>query len=130
MGIEQDRNARVMNWTASEDFQGWVCSRCGWTYPMPALLADPAAKSAYDRLAAGKFSQHNCESCPVRPKATEPLSFTPRIRKLVAQGFKPKDAVEILLQEVAFESRNDASALARARADGEDFLRRMREGLL
>jgi len=30
-------------------------------------------------------------------------SFTPRIRKLVRQGFKPKDAVELFLQEVALE---------------------------
>jgi len=57
-------------------------------------------------------------------------SFTGRIRKLVKQGFKPKDAVELFLQEVALEYRNDPKTLARAKAEGEDFLRRMKAGLI
>jgi hypothetical protein len=57
-------------------------------------------------------------------------SFTGRIRKLVTQGFKPKDAVELFLQEVQLEYRNDPKTLARAKAEGEDFLRRLKAGLI
>ncbi len=52
------------------------------------------------------------------------------IRKLVAQGFKPKDAVEIFLQEVMLEHRNEPKVLEQARTAGDDFLRRVRNGLL
>ncbi len=127
---EEDKNARVMTWVTDPNFQGWICSRCGWNYPLPTLLSDPAAKTAYDRLAAGKFRDHACQAHPSHPKSSEPASFTARIRSLVREGFKPKDAVDILLQEVALEYHNDPKLLARARADGEDFLRRMREGLM
>jgi hypothetical protein len=127
---EEDKNARALTWITDPGFQGWVCSRCNWNYPIPTLLSDPEAKTAYDRLAAGKFRDHDCESHPARPKSSEPASFTARIRSLVGQGFKPKDAIELLLQEVALEYRNDPKMMARARADGDDFLRRMREGLM
>ena len=58
------------------------------------------------------------------------VSFTARIKKLISQGFKPKDAVELLLQEVSLEYRNDPKTLARAKAEGEDFMRRMKAGML
>jgi len=127
---EEDKNTRAMTWVTDPGFQGWICSLCDWNYPLPTLLSDPAAKTAYDRLAAGKFKSHICESYQARLKSSEPASFTARIRKLVGQGFKPKDAVEILQQEVALEYHNDPKMVARARADGDDFLRRMREGLM
>jgi uncharacterized protein YoaH (UPF0181 family) len=126
----EEKNARVMNWIASHGFQGWICSRCEWNYPLPTLLSDPDAKTAYDRLAAAKFREHACESHLSRLKSAEPVSFTERIRKLVGQGFKPKDAIEILLQEVDLEHPNEPSVREQARRDGEDFLRRIREGLL
>jgi hypothetical protein len=127
---EENKNARTMTWVMDQGFQGWICSRCDWNYPLPTLLSDPGTKTAYDRLAAGKFRDHVCESHRTRLKSSEPASFTARIRSLVGQGFKPKDAVEILLQEVALEYRNDPKMIARARTDGEDFLRRVREGLM
>jgi len=130
MGNIEDKNARSMTWVAESDFQGWICSRCDWNYPLPTLLSDAAAKTAYDRLAAGKFRDHACEAHPSRMKSSQPASFTARIRSLVAQGFKPKDAVDILLQEVALEFHSDPKMMAQARADGEDFLRRVREGLM
>jgi len=120
---------RALVWVNHATFQGWVCSRCEWNSPLPTLLGDPAAKTAYDRLAAGKFRQHACADYPTRLPSSETSGFTPRLKKLVEQGFKPKDAVEILLQEVAFETRGDAKVVEQARADGEDFLRRVREGL-
>ena len=55
-------------------------------------------------------------------------SFADRARKLVVRGFKPKDAAEITLQEIVFESRNDPSIAARAAADAEDFIKRVKEG--
>jgi len=130
MANEEYKSARTLNWITDIDFQGWACSRCGWNYPMPTLLGDPEAKTAYDRLAAGKFRDHDCESHPPRSKSSDSVNFSSRIRSLVSQGFKPKDAVELMLQEVAFESRNDDKVMALARAESEDFLRRMREGLL
>jgi len=43
-------------------------------------------------------------------------------------GIKPKDAVEIMLQEVAFESRGNPQTMQKAGADADEFLRRVREG--
>ena len=60
----------------------------------------------------------------------EPVSFTERMRKLVSQGFKPKDAVDIVMQEVQLEHRGNAKVLERLEADAQDFLRRVREGLI
>jgi len=127
---EQDKSARAMVWITEPSFQGWICSRCEWNFPLPTLLSDPQAKTAYDRLAAGKFREHACESFLTRLRSAAPDSFTARIRKLVGQGFKPKDAVEILLQEVMLEHHNDRKLLEQARTEGEDFLRRVREGLV
>jgi uncharacterized protein YoaH (UPF0181 family) len=126
----EDKNARTMTWMNAHGFQGWICSRCEWNYPLPTLLSDPDAKNAYDRLAAGKFHEHACNNYLSRLKSADPASFTERIRKLVSQGFKPKDAVEILLQEVELEHPNEPKVLEQARREGEDFLRRIRVGLM
>ena len=81
---------------------------------MPTLLNDPEAKTAYDRLAAAKFREHKCSDHLSRlGSADDADSFTPRIRKLVQQGFKPKDAVELFLQEIALEYRNQPKILAK-----------------
>jgi len=56
--------------------------------------------------------------------------FSTRIRKLVSQGFKPKDAVELFLQEIALEFRGQPKTLERAKVAGEDFLRRLKAGLI
>jgi len=124
-----DKGGRSMNWLTAAGSQGWICSRCEWNCPLPTLLADAEAKTAYDRLAASKFAQHVCTDYPTRLKTGE-ISFTDRIRKLVSQGFKPKDAVEILMQEIELEHRDDPKMLEQARREGEDFLRRIRAGLV
>jgi hypothetical protein len=127
----QERTARELVWTSNRTFQGWTCSQCEWNYPLPTLLSDADARTAYDRLAAAKFREHKCADHLARLEMVEAAdSFTGRIRKLVKQGFKPKDAVELFLQEVALEYRNDPKTLARAKAEGEDFLRRMKAGLI
>ena len=122
--------ARTMIWITSSAFHGWGCSECQWNAPVPTFLSDPEAKSAYDRLSSGKFSAHDCGAFLARFQSAEPLSFTERMRKLVKQGFKPKDAAEIVLQEVDLEHRGDAKMMEQAWADAQDFLRRVREGLI
>ena len=127
---EEAKTSRAIIWVAEHSLQGWTCSQCDWNYPVPTLLTTAEAKTAYDRLALGKFREHVCADHPSRLASTDSQSFTARIRKLCAQGFKPKDAVELLLQEVALEYRNQPKVLEQARTEGEDFLRRVREGLI
>lgn len=127
----QQKTARELVWTSHRTFQGWTCSQCEWNSPLPTLLSDAEARMAYDRLAAAKFREHVCADHLTRLGMIEDdESFTARIRKLVSQGFKPKDAVELFLQEAALEFRNEPKTLARAKAEGEDFLRRVRAGLI
>jgi hypothetical protein len=126
----RQRTARELIWTSHHTFQGWTCSQCEWNYPLPTLLNDPEARTAYDRLAAGKFREHKCADHLRRLGGADSESFTSRIRKLVSQGFKPKDAVDLFLQEIALEYRNNPKTLEQAKADGEDFLRRVKAGLI
>jgi hypothetical protein len=127
---QEAKTARELIWTSHRVFQGWTCSQCEWNYPLPTLLNDPEAKTAYDRLAASKFRDHQCAEHLSRLTEVDAESFTVRIRKLSAQEFKPKDAVELMLQEVALEYRNQPKVLAQAKTEGEDFLRRVRAGLI
>ena len=127
----EERTARQLIWTSNRTFQGWTCSQCEWNYSLPTLLTDADARMAYDRLAAAKFREHKCADHLARLEpVVDDQSFTARIRKLVSQGFKPKDAVELFLQEIQLEYRNDAKIMARAKAEGEDFLRRVKAGLI
>jgi hypothetical protein len=128
---QQPKSTRELVWTVEPSFQGWTCSQCEWNYPLPTLLNDPEAKTAYDRLATAKFREHKCADHLSRlPSAAHHDSFTARIKKMVAHGFKPKDAVELFLQEVQLEFRNQPKVLAQAQAEAEDFLRRLRAGLI
>jgi hypothetical protein len=126
----EKNTARELIWTSHHTFQGWTCSQCEWNYPLPTLLNDPEARTAYDRLAASKFRDHKCADHFSRLAPSNNDSFTARIRKLVSQGFKPKDAVELFLQEIALEYRGQEKVLAQAKADCDDFLRRWRAGLI
>jgi hypothetical protein len=127
---EEANHARTIAWIDDRSFQGWTCSLCEWNYPLPTLLNDPQAKTAYDRLALGKFRDHACENYPRRLGSSDSHSFTARIRSLVKQGFKPTDAVELFLQEISLEYRGQTKVLEQARAEGEDFIRRVRAGLI
>jgi len=110
--------------------QGWACSQCNWTSPLPPLLSDTEARAAFDRVAAKRFEDHICADHGMRAGGSDPDSFAERARKLVVRGFKPKDAAEITMQEIVFESRNEPGAAAKAAADAEDFLRRVKDGLI
>lgn len=122
--------ARWFSWVSDRKLTGWTCSECGWSCPVPALLGDPEAKKAFDRLAQAKFQNHRCAEHPKRSDFGGEESFAERARKLVMRGFKPKDAVEIVLQEITLEHRNDAAKMERARIDADDFLRRVKSGLI
>ncbi len=126
----QDKTARELIWTSHRTFQGWTCSQCEWNYPLPTLLTDADAKTAFDRLAAGQFREHKCTGHSARLAPAVDEGFSSKIRKLILQGFKPKDAVELMLQEVALEYRGQPKVLEQAKTEGEDFLRRLRAGLI
>ncbi|MGC2446047.1 MAG: hypothetical protein WA477_00275 [Candidatus Sulfotelmatobacter sp.] len=126
----QEKTARELIWTSHRTFQGWTCSQCEWNYPLPTLLTDADAKTAYDRLAAAKFKDHKCTEHLSRLGPAMDDGFASRIRKLISQGFKPKDAVELMLQEVALEYRGEPKVIEKAKSEGEDFLRRMKAGVI
>jgi hypothetical protein len=118
------------------DAKGWACSNCRWRFPVPTLLSGEEAKGAYDRLAAAKFRQHTCEAVTgfsaTTPEAKRNIdaAFIERARTLIKRGYKPKVAVELVLQETEIEHGNDAKFMEKARADAEDFLQRVRTGLI
>ena len=122
--------ARSMMWIADPDFHGWICSNCEWNSAIPTLLEDPEARSAFDRLASGKFKGHNCADHPARNASNRPASLTERMRTLVKRGYKPKDAAELVLQEVSLEFRQQKGILKQAEAETVEFLRRVREGII
>ena len=115
---------------------GWACSSCRWRFSVPTLLTGREAKAAYDRLAAVKFREHLCEAETSLPAVKQEFTpdadptFAERARKLIAQGYKPKDAVELVVEETALENRNDPRIIEKARADAEDFLLKVRKGLI
>ena len=117
-------------WITVANFRGWGCSECDWNYPVPTLLSEREAMSAYDRLSLAKFRDHECaEHPPRRASATAP-SITERIRRLAARGYKPKDAIDLVLQEVQLEFRDTPEVLQAAHEEAEEFLRRVRKGII
>jgi hypothetical protein len=126
---------RSLIWMES-DVNGWACSNCLWRLPVPTLLSGEEAKGAYDRLAAAKFRQHTCDAA-TGLSATAPdakrnvdTAFIERARTLIKRGYKPKVAVELVLQETEIEHGNDPKFMEKARADASDFLQRVRSGLI
>jgi hypothetical protein len=120
---------RWLTWIADQQLRGWSCSNCEWNFPVPSLLNDSEAKSAYDRLAATKFEQHDCALFGRRSRSPEE-TFAEKARRLILRGLKPKDAVDITLQEITLEYRNDNVKVREARAEADDFLRRIKDGLI
>jgi len=118
------------------DANGWACSNCRWRFPVPTLLRGEEAMAAYDRLAAAKFREHRCEaettSSEAKPatKRDADTAFAERARLLIKRGYKPKVAVELVLHETEIEHRNDPKIMEKAHADAEDFLLRVRKGLI
>jgi len=126
---------RSLIWLESE-VNGWACSNCRWRFPVPTLLSGEEAKGAYDRLAAAKFRQHTCETTTnlsatnLAAKPNADTAFADRARTLIKRGYKPKVAVELVLQETEIEHGNDPRIMEKTRADAEDFLQRVRRGTI
>ena len=45
-------------------------------------------------------------------------------------GFKPKDAAEITAKEIMFENHDDPDIARKVQIEVNDFLRRVKEGLI
>ena len=125
---------RSLIWVQDDADAGWCCSTCRWRFPVPTFLTGEEAKDAYDRLAAAKFRDHKCEAdthVPATPNSgpTGP-TFADRARMLIKGGVKPKDAVEVVLQETELEHRNNPAAIEKTRLDAQDFLLKIRKGLI
>lgn len=124
--------ARYLIWIDDSQYEGWACSNCDWRFPLPTLLKDEEARRAYDRLGNLKFKEHACRADSTGTQVATPYSkdptFADRSRALVMRGYKPKDAVALVLSEIALECRNDPKIMARAKADGEQFLLKIRDG--
>lgn len=124
--------ARSLIWVQSDADVGWACSSCQWRFPLPTLLGDNEARDAYDRLAAAKFRDHECatQTTPVAPTKNAGPSLEERARMLIRSGYRPKVAVELVMEEIALEHRNDLRIMEKARRDAEDFLLKIRKGLI
>lgn len=126
---------RALIWVGG-DARGWACSNCQWKFPVPTLLSGEEAKGAYDRLAAAKFREHTCEvgsrlfaaEQEIKRDATVP--FAERARMLIKRGYTPKVAADLVLHEMEFEHGSDSTRMQRARADADDFLQKVRKGLI
>ena len=57
-------------------------------------------------------------------------TFSDRAQALIKRGYKPKIAVELALQEIEMEFGHKPALMEKARADAEDFLRRVSKGLI
>lgn len=123
---------RSLIWVQGDADAGWACSTCSWRFLVPTMLGGKEAKDAYDRLAAAKFREHTCEAQAGSPavKQKSGPTFADRAGKLIRGGYKPKDAVELVVQEIALEHRNDPAVIEKARADAEEFLLKVRKGLI
>jgi hypothetical protein len=126
---------RALIWIGG-DAKGWACSKCRWKFPVPTLLTGEEAKGAYDRLAAAKFREHSCEA-GTSFFAAEPetrldtgVSFAERARALIKRGYTPKIAAGLVLHEMEFEHSSSSTMMEKARADAEDFLLKVRKGLI
>lgn len=119
---------RWLRWVSDTTPQGWACSQCGWTYSAPDLLSDPEAKAAFDRLASAKFQSHNCAEHGKQTEQQE--DFVKRARNLVTRGFKPRDAADITMQEILLEYGDDPKMIDRTRAAADEFMRRVKQGLI
>ena len=120
--------AKYITWYANENSKGWGCSVCAWAYPAPTLLNDQEARAAYDRLARNAFQDHDCARFLSVGRPGDEKSVPERVRELLTRGYKPKDAVELVLQEIRLEHGHEPKVLDRAEADAQQFLKFLREG--
>ena len=99
-------------------------------------IRDHAEIGADDSTTEAKLREYRREA-ETRPSTREQeaqrgadTAFADRARMLLKQGYTPKVAVELVLHEMEFEQGNNSSAMEKARADAEDFLRTVRRGII
>jgi PilZ domain len=65
-------------------------------------------------------------------KRPEPvmMSFADRARKIIKRGYTPKVAVELALHELESEYGSNPWIMENARIDAEEFLRKVRDGII
>ena len=126
---------RSLTWIEG-DANGWACSNCQWRFPVPTLLSGEEAMGAYDRLASAKFREHKCEAeasfsapKPVTKRDAD-SAFAERAGMLIKRGYKPNVAVELVLHEMEMEHGGSPRIMEKAHADAENFLLRVRKGLI
>ncbi|MGO9863262.1 MAG: hypothetical protein ACLPLR_06610 [Terriglobales bacterium] len=126
---------RFLIWNEGDN-KGWACSNCRWRFPVPTFLSGEDAKGAYDRLAAIKFKEHECEGeisfSEVQPetKLDTDIPFAERARVFIKRGYTPKVAVDLVLHEIEFEHGSQSRVMEKARAAAEDFLVKVRKGII
>lgn len=82
-------------------------------------------------MALDRFREHRCLSLASRPvERVGCPNFAERARAFIKRGITPKNAVEMVLREVEFEFGKDARAMMKARMDAEEFLLKVRKGLI
>jgi hypothetical protein len=125
---------RSLIWIEGDE-NGWTCSNCQWKFSVPTLLSGEEAMAAYDRLAGAKFREHKCEAATsvsaIKPERKQAdVELEERCRALIKRGYKPKVAVELVLQETEIEHGRDPKFMERARAATEVFLLKVGKGLI
>jgi len=97
-------------------------------------VRDHPVIGAHDRPGDAKVHEHQRDEetrLSAQEQATQrtpDTAFADRARMLIKRGYTPKVAVELVLHEMEFEQGNSSSAMEKARADADDFLRRARQG--
>ena len=95
-------------------------------------FGDDQLQVEFGFVIGAKFEEHSCANHPRRqapiPPQPDEDSFCSRARKLISRGYKPKDAVELVLEEILLEHRYEPKKIEKARADAEEFLSGLRKG--
>jgi cytoskeletal protein CcmA (bactofilin family) len=100
-------------------------------------IAEPApleplnvAVAEQPRAAAAGAGAEGSPRASSAPRPSSGPTFADRASALIKKGYKPKVAVELLLQDAALESRNDPRIMSQEQSDAEDFLQKIRKGLI
>jgi len=125
-----------------------IASRLGTHYGFQFIALSPEQRAdiqsevrnrpeinPYKRLAGGETRRDQYEAdARVTAAKQETIqntnSFADRARLLIKRGYTPKVAVELVLHEVEMEHPHNPRIMERARAEAEDFLKRVRRGLI
>lgn len=95
-------------------------------------VRERAELGAYELRGGGKTrEQRHSESVSLLKQEAErkaDAAFADRARTLIKRGYKPKVAIDLVLQELEIESGNNPATMQKARASAEDFLLKLSRG--